>query len=320
MSEPTPAPDSLAGIRDYEISVPLVHRETGNEQTAVARIPATSPDHAHTIAHTIADQLAAGLGAAPSLYAADIYRVTVTDVENTPGAAELAAGLAHFKRVVAALAAKFPGMMAITEAEYAGADPDDLRSHEVGKAIMFVTPRAYQARLDAKQSTVRQAPGVEPELRPVGVMRPPAGYGGHDDPDCRTTRPHHLARYLPRTVEVFLAGGWARLERATINHAGGTTALSVHGQDDIIVGHDTWITVRPATVESLGEDLEAARQDRRQMLTAEGWWNVGPAQFTGYESRNYLVMLERDGIVRQQTVGHDEPVLLRSTPLPRGWS
>lgn len=164
-------------------------------------------------------------------------------------------------------------------------------------------------------------PGTQPVLLPLGVTHPAAGHGGHPDPDARqVTGPHHLARYLPGTVEIFLAGGWARLDAATIDHTKGTTTLDVHGQDKITAPYDTRIICRPATIEGYGSDLPAAALENRQILTADGWWNLGHAEFAGHIAGCYRIILERGGTTRQTTINRDEAVLLRAVPLPQGWS
>lgn len=325
MTDPTTGPPPLPGIHDYEAVVPLIYRgsdDYGRQGELRARIPAGNDRAALALAQAIGREVEIAVDGDddwPSGWTVDHANITVTDVDDTKSPAEVAAEGAHWKRVVAALAAKYPAMLMLTDREYTEADPDDLRAHPVGDLMVFVTPTAYENRRPQPAPQL-VAPGAEPELMPLGVTQPPAGHGGHIDPDSRCTRPHHLARYLPGTVEVFLAGGWARLDMATINHTDGTTDLDIRSREKITAPHDTLIICRPATIEGYGADLPAAALHKRQMLTGGGWWNVGHAEFAGDIAGSYRVLLESAGATRQTSIDRDQAVLLRATPLPKGWS
>lgn len=326
MTDPTADRTVLPFLRDYQIRIPVTGLADRPGGDLIARVPAFDPIEAELIGEHIADRAARALGASvsPSAYSIDNDAITVQDVDDTPSPADVAAELEHFRRVVSALAKKFPLLLQLTAEEYAAADPYGVHAEMVGDGVMaFVSTELLAAAGDAAVAEAEatdagmQAPGIEPVLIPPRDVTLPAEHGGHPDPDVRLAAVHTLARANRGEVEVIIDGTWYRLDQAVIDHEQGTvTFTSSHGEDTL----DAVLLVpaRPATIEGYGSDLTAAVSLRQQVLTGTGWMTVETAEYMGPTSDTYNVCLSADDeVARRTSYGHGDAILMRA---PRvGW-
>lgn len=152
MNHPTPTPDTGAvpGIRDYEVRMPFTRTgPDGTRQDAcmVERIPAGGTETAIALATAIATYV--GTDNTPDdggeKWAPIITAITVTDVDRTPNPAHLAAELNHYKRILAALVARFPMVLQVTRSEYDAVDPDTVRPVQVDSDTMAFLPSSLMA-------------------------------------------------------------------------------------------------------------------------------------------------------------------------------
>lgn len=165
MTNPTPTPDTGAvpGIHDYEVRMPFTRTgPDGTRQDAcmVERIPAGSTETAIALATAIATYV--GTDNTPDdgeKWAPIITAITVTDVDGTQNPAHLAAELNHYKRILAALVARFPMVLQVTQSEYDAVDPDTVRPVQVDSDTMAFLP--------ASLMTTGVIPAGEPLLLPA---------------------------------------------------------------------------------------------------------------------------------------------------------
>jgi hypothetical protein len=318
MTDPT-RPDQqmpeLAGITEYDAYIPF-YRSTDRgpeEMHIVVRIPAADPEGAFKLAMQIAEHLGKNhTDPDGHVWSEVIPDITVTDAAGTPAPAELAAELAHWRRVVAALAAKAPGLLMVTPQEYLAADPEAIVSTRAGDAMVFLPPAALAEPPAPEPVTpARTTPGTDPVIEPVGDDQLPVTYGHHADPDVRRVAAHTLARAKPEQIELIgQYQEWVRLDTATINHEQGTVTVVIAGQD-YHVPADRMLIARPATVEGFGTDLPAAHTQRRQVLTGTGWMNVQEVDYAGSTSDSYRVLLSDGETHRTTSIAASEAVLLR---------
>lgn len=326
MTDPTEDRTVLPFLRDYQIRIPVTGLGDRPGGDLVARVPAFDPIEAELIGEHIADRAARALGASvsPSAYSIDNDAITVQDVDGTQSPADVAAELEHFRRVVSALAKKFPLLLQLTADEYAAADPYGVHAEFVGDGVMaFVSTELLTAAGDAATAEAAaaeggmQTPGVLPVLVPAGDLVLPREHGGHADPDIRLAAPHTLARANRGEVDVLIGDAWHRLDQATIDHEQGTVTF-VTARGETTVPASDLVPARPATVDGYGSDLTAAVTTRHEVLTGTGWMTVETAEYMGPTSDTYNVCLSAgDEVARRTSYGHGDEILLRA---PRvGW-
>jgi hypothetical protein len=149
-----PNPYVLDGVHDYEATIPFFWdgdparrpRKVGEIRV---RVPATDEKTALFLADMIGthlDKKSTGAGGAP-LRTLDRYGaspITVKNVDDSPSPADLAAELDYYKRIMAALAGKYPMLLSVSAEEFAAADPTQLRLARAGDTATFVHEQMYQ--------------------------------------------------------------------------------------------------------------------------------------------------------------------------------
>lgn len=318
----------IGGIREYEVWLAFARtlpERTEHTHTTV-RIPAADQDAARKLGLAIADhitdsQLPDG-GPAWSLV---VSSVAVTDVDDTMSPSQLAADAGHWRRVVAALARKMPGLVMLSAAEYEAADPDSLVPAGLGDGMMVylspAEPRPVEQMLEPPAAPA-EAPGFEPVMGPVpdDTQLPPV-YGNHADPDVRMIAGHSLARADAGDLEIVVSNTWLPLELATIDHVTGEVHLVVAHQPVVAFPGHEMMVARPSTIEGETADLFAAAVQERQVLTATGWMTVETAEDMGPTADATKVMLVDPAGTegRQTSFAHGAELLLRNKP-PAWWS
>lgn len=302
MTDPTPEqPD----IRDYEARIPIRQPIGRIEQLGdiVARFPAPSPIAARRFARYLATELGVRT---------DLDGVVVTDVDDTRSAAELAAGLDFHRRVLAALAAKFPMMLQLTDDEFTAADPDRLLTLPVAdRTKVFLV-------LPAEQSSP-EPDGGEPLLMPLnGDEALPAEHGGYTDPDVRYARIRFLTQAKPRELDVMVSGEWQRLNMATVDPRSGSAILDTTTGPIRTVGTDL-VVVRPATSDGFGTDLVQAARLGHQVLRSDGWRTVEYAEYMGALAGTYKATFGKGSDAFNTTYNTGDKILTRATP-PGWWA
>ncbi len=320
-----PGQATLPGIRDYQATIP-VSRGTGAGDTVRAelrfRMPATTPNDAKLVGQYVARLLdrRSNPGDGGDAWHTDQTAITVIDVDDTPPIEQIAEELTHVKRVLAALAAKFPMMLQVTPDEYAAADPDAVVAIPFGETRVFMVPPLGTPDL-----------GEEPLLLPADTSRTdetqPEPDGGHRDPDVRDVRAGRLHELPYDKVELQNAHYWMPVEKLE-NTTDGKIVITCSGRnwpngDDparfTIYDPYQRLTVRPVTVAGEGADLPALALRRRQILTEDGWWTLLEGSHLGPAANAVKVLIRQDrtGEIREITVADTHPVLLRDDPA--GW-
>ncbi len=249
MTDPTnpdrSAPE-LGGITEYDVTIPFFRSVPGGDPEdmhIVVRIPAADPEAAFQLGMRIAEHVGKNhTDPDGRLWSEVLPDITVADAE-TPSPAELAAELGHWRRVVAALAAKAPGLLMLTPQEYGTASPDAIVVTRVGDAMVFL-------------------PAALPD--PAGGEQLPTVYGRHNDPDERRIPAHILAQATPGQIELPTGERWLRLDRAVIDHPTATVKVILAGQN-FDVPADRMLMARPATIEGYGGGPQPAAPHRRRL-------------------------------------------------------
>lgn len=329
MTDPTnpdtnrPAPE-LGGITEYDVTLPFYRSIPGGGQEDMhisVRIPAADPEAAFQLGRRIAEHVGKNhTDPAGHLWSEVIPDITVTDATDTPAPAELAAELAHWRRVVAALATKAPGLLMLRPQEYLSADPDAIVTARVGDMMMFLPPAMPSPPAPdlTPDSPADLGPLADPDPTPAFFARLtlPVNPGGYADPDVRSVAPDALTAAKPGEVEVLVDSRWQRLDLATTDQ--GAVTLTTSG-GLAVVDTGRMLTVRPATIEGYGTDLGKAAVAGRQMLTSTGWMTVDTADWIGEQAQSYKVALSNGNETRHTTIEAAEAVLLRQ-PRPGWWS
>lgn len=338
MSDPTNAPNTyeLDGIHEYDVTIPYSRTVNGARQDMhiVVRIPAATENDALFLATNISGHVRDHHTHDGARWREAVADIHATCVDDMPSPAELAAELAHWKRVVAGLAGKLPGLLQLTAAEYEAADPDTIVASRSGESMVFLTAAAFApppadlfgqpepAPAPAGPSGM-ETPGFDPKIEPVtaaDVAGMPANPGGHPDPDVRRVAASTLARANPGQVEILSGGEWRRLDSAIIDQVEGTVQILAAGLAVDPVDSDRWILSRPATVEGYASDLPTAAIVGQELLTAQGWMTVEHAETLGPLSGNaYKASLIGENGAYQTSFNAADALLLRNTR-PGWWS
>jgi hypothetical protein len=311
---------AMPGVRDYQVTLPFERTVNGTTVGVhmLVRIPASGAGYAQDLAAVIGGHIAAVNDPADSMPWQFVPGLmTATDVDGTPSAADLAAELGYWRRVMNALAKKMPFGLELTAEEYTAGDPTDLAAIPDGGTIRFVAPAAYTRFAEAMTPTTMETPGVEPQLLPADPAELPTNHGGHPDPDVRRAVAHTLARAKPEEVELLADGRWMRLSSATINQPDGTVHLVVAGLDFTVPAFRE-LRARPATIEGYASDLPNAAAQGFQVLTDGGWMNI-QAVSNPAAVHLHTVTLVNDGEQLTDSYTAGEQLLLRAQP-PGWWS
>lgn len=212
----TDQPIELPDVRDYRIQIPIANQD-GPLGDLYARVPAPSPEAARFVGEMIAVALrrkgafAERAGSPPPApYTVDTGTITTEDVDDQPSPDTMArvygdavTEAAHFRRVLAGLAAKLPGLLQLTEDEYKAADPDGLTSMRMpgADAMMFVVPSTFGEPADQQVNVPGPAPTTpaeHPDLLP-----------GHDVVPARTLVGDDL------NMQIAMSGSWYAVTSAS---------------------------------------------------------------------------------------------------------
>lgn len=323
-------PDSMPGVRDYQVTLPFHRRTADNDETVnmTVRIPAANAVAAAQLGGHIA--IAVGNANAAVEDTGNEWRpviagITTVDVDDTPALPEILAELDHWRRVVTVLATTFPGMAQVSVDDYQSADFSRLTLVPVNERTMMFADSGQLA--GASHVSVSH---LEPVAEDVQL---PAPYGGHPDPDVKQVKVHNVMLFPPKSYEALHDGQWLPVvgTNVTADLAVELTVLPADREYATVTFSDlnAAIVVRPVTVEAQASDLPAASVHGRQILTYAGWRTVASAEYTGLISGYWKVLLvdqpqQRDALGKAlvqptdstlvTSYGVGEPVLMRDVP------
>lgn len=341
---PNSTPDKLPGIDDYQVTIPVT-APNGAASELRFRLPAGNDSMAlvlgrHTAMHInqIVQDRHDTDGA--GLWSATVVEVTAERID-TPSTDELTAEVDHWKRIVAALGRKLPGVLVVTGDEYEAADPTDLVSTPAGdNAMVFITPR-YYAAVAAEAAAQQQPVVLEPDLaaqeEPLLLPAPadvtlPEDPGG-PDPDVRGVRVGRLGEFHGGTVEILRDRWWMPVENVTndgdqivLTLSTRHTPMAQHGmapptEEAVFFDPTAIVTCRPATQLTAGRALKRGATPSilgHQVLHFGQWLTIRETDLNPGTSRITLTLISEAGPATA-TIDISTKILVRRRR-PGAWS
>lgn len=273
---PTENPHIMPGVRDYQVDLPferITMVDAREVRVVTVRLPAATAADAAALARGIGLHIQAANASSAGWKFDDQADLPVTDVDDTQAPSEVAAERDHWRRVVAALAAKFPMTLQLTADEYYAAAPDGLEAVPVGDGMLFAEASVMDALRESAQ--VANEPLLLPATEQL-VLRPSMNL-----PDLDVLVDGRWRRLVEVTAEGAEAGhivvvAYVPGRAPTRHQVPDDAALPVRNQQPMPHGGHEDPDVRRTRARRLRELTKAGAEV--EMLAHGEWWRMVRAE------------------------------------------